>query len=111
MPTHTHAHAHTTRTARARHATATAQLARAQTEQMAAMTEVGRKAQYLAELVEQQKALRHLLARNSEQPEGAAAAGGTALRLPFVLVQSKPEATVEVQISPDMKDVQFNFLQ
>lgn len=85
------------------------QVQRLQTEQLAAMTEVGRKAQYLADLVEQQRALKHLLDRNSRQPEGNRT--GTALHLPFILVQSKPDATVEVQISPDMQDVQFNFFQ
>lgn len=85
------------------------QVQRLQTEQLGAMTEVGRKAQYLADLVEQQRALKHLLDRNSRQPEGSVT--GTALHLPFILVQSKPDATVEVQISPDMQDVQFNFFQ
>jgi hypothetical protein len=82
---------------------------RLQTEQLNAMGEVGRKAQYLADLVEQQKALKHLLDRNTSQPEGVNT--GTALHLPFILVQSKADATVEVQISTDMKDVQFNFFQ
>lgn len=78
-------------------------------DQLGAMTEVGRKAQYLADLVEQQRALKHLLDRNSKQPDNAST--GTALHLPFILVQSKPDATVEVQISPDMQDVQFNFFK
>eukprot|EP00882_Tetradesmus_deserticola_P011425 GHRQ01012088.1.p1 GENE.GHRQ01012088.1~~GHRQ01012088.1.p1 ORF type:complete len:399 (+),score=191.78 GHRQ01012088.1:394-1590(+) len=83
------------------------QAQRLQGEQYALMGELGRKASYLSELVEQQKALKHLLERNSRNPD--AAAGGTALHLPFILVQSKPDATVEVQISKDMQDVQFNF--
>jgi hypothetical protein len=83
------------------------QAQRLQGEQYALLGELGRKASYLSELVEQQKALKHLLERNSHNPD--AAAGGTALHLPFILVQSKPDATVEVQISKDMQDVQFNF--
>lgn len=83
------------------------QVQRLQIEQLNAMAEVGRKAQYLSDLVEQQRALKHLLDRNSKQPEGTNTC--TALHLPFILVQSKPDATVEVQISPDMQDVQFNF--
>jgi hypothetical protein len=82
---------------------------RLQTEQLNAMGEVGRKAQYLADLVGQQKALKHLMDRNKQQPEGLTT--GTALHLPFILVQSKADATVEVQISPDMQDVQFNFFK
>lgn len=78
-------------------------------DQQAAMFEVSRKAQYLSDLVEQQKALKHLLDRNSNQPDNTNTS--TALHLPFILVQSKPDATVEVQISPDMQDVQFNFWQ
>jgi hypothetical protein len=61
------------------------QAQRLQGEQYALLGELGRKASYLSELVEQQKALKHLLE------------------------QSKPDATVEVQISKDMQDVQFNF--
>lgn len=85
------------------------QAQRLQGEQYALLGELGRKASYLSELVEQQKALKHLLERNSRNPD--AAAGGTALHLPFILVQSKPDATVEVQISKDMQDVQFNFFK
>jgi hypothetical protein len=85
------------------------QVQRLHAEQINAMTEVGRKAQYLADLVEQQRALKHLLDRNSKQPDNVNT--GTALHLPFILVQSKPDATVEVQISSDMQDVQFNFYQ
>lgn len=83
------------------------QLQRLQGEQYSVLTEITRKATYLSELVEQQKALKHLLDRNSRHPD--ASASGTALHLPFILVQSKPDATVEVQISKDMQDVQFNF--
>jgi hypothetical protein len=86
-----------------------AQAGRLQSEQLAAMSEVGRKAQYLADLVEQQRALKHLLDRNGRQPDGSST--GTALHLPFILVQSKHDATVEVQIAPDMQDVQFNFFK
>uniref|UniRef100_A0A383VLQ3 E2F/DP family winged-helix DNA-binding domain-containing protein n=1 Tax=Tetradesmus obliquus TaxID=3088 RepID=A0A383VLQ3_TETOB len=83
------------------------QAQRLQSERMVVLGELNRKASYLSELVEQQKALKHLLERNSRNPD--AAAGGTALHLPFILVQSKPDATVEVKISTDMQDVQFNF--
>jgi hypothetical protein len=65
--------------------------------------------QYLADLVEQQKALKFLLDRNTRNVKGNS--HGTALHLPFILVQSKPDATVEVQISKDMQDVQFNFFK
>eukprot|EP00879_Flechtneria_rotunda_P010280 GHRR01010747.1.p1 GENE.GHRR01010747.1~~GHRR01010747.1.p1 ORF type:complete len:460 (+),score=243.21 GHRR01010747.1:191-1570(+) len=83
------------------------QIQRLQTEQMMVMAEVSRKMQYLGDLVEQQRALKHLLDRNTRNPD--ASSNGTALHLPFILVQSKPDATVEVQISNDMQDVQFSF--
>ena len=66
---------------------------------------VERKAESVAELIEQQKALKHLLQRN----QAGASATGTALQLPFILVQAKQDATVEVQISEDMKEVTFDF--
>eukprot|EP00775_Hariotina_reticulata_P012972 gene12972-13101_t len=83
------------------------QVQRVQNEQLAVLSEVSRKTQYLADLVEQQKALKFLLDRNTRNVKGSS--HGTALHLPFILVQSKPDATVEVQISKDMQDVQFNF--
>lgn len=89
--------------------TAAQQAQQLQAAQSAAVDEVGRKAQYLADLIDQQKALKHLLQRNGGNPEGSV--NGTALHLPFILVQSKPDATVEVQISKDMRDVQFNFFK
>lgn len=63
------------------------------------------KASYLQELIEQQQALKSLLAKNQERSPDSC---GTALHLPFVLVQAKPDATVEVTISDDMLDVQFD---
>ncbi len=88
---------------------ASAQVARLQAEQYNLLSEVSRKMAFLSELTEQQRALAHLLERNGRHPEGATS--GTALHLPFILVQSKPDATVEVQISKDMRDVQFNFFK
>lgn len=61
----------------------------------------------LQELIEQQQAIKQLLERN--QDSCGAAEGTTALQLPFILVQARPDATVEVQISENMLDVQFDF--
>ena len=83
-------------------------VARAQDARNAAATAVERKAAFLADLLEQQRALRALMARNAAAPPPAAA-GRSQLELPFILVQAKPDATVEVQISDDMRDVQFDF--
>jgi hypothetical protein len=82
-------------------------IARAQEARAAAAAAVDKKAAFLADLLEQQRALKALMARNATAP--AAAPSGTQLDLPFILVQAKPDATVEVQISDDMRDVQFDF--
>jgi transcription factor Dp-1 len=78
-------------------------------EKAALTATVERKAEMLGQLIEQQRALKHLLQRNSSPAGAAASANGTALQLPFILVQAKPDATVEVHISQDMRDVQFDF--
>jgi len=70
---------------------------------------VERKAQALSDLAEQRAALRGLLDRNARRRAGGAPPRGTALPLPFLLVQARPDATVEVQISDDMRDVTFDF--
>jgi hypothetical protein len=82
-------------------------ISRAQDARAAAAAAVDTKAAFLADLLEQQRALKALMARNAAAP--AAASSGTQLDLPFILVQAKPDATVEVQISDDMRDVQFDF--
>lgn len=81
-------------------------IARAQDARAAAAAAVDKKALFLADLLEQQRAVKALMARNAAAP---AAPRGTQLELPFILVQAKPDATVEVQISDDMRDVQFSF--
>jgi len=84
-------------------------ISRAQDARAAAAAAVDKKAAFLADLLEQQRALKALMARNAAAPAAAAAPSGTQLDLPFILVQAKPDATVEVQISDDMRDVQFDF--
>mmetsp|Transcript_3118 Transcript_3118/g.6784 ORF Transcript_3118/g.6784 Transcript_3118/m.6784 type:complete len:439 (+) Transcript_3118:144-1460(+) len=79
-------------------------LERLQAERLHKIREVERKQNCLQELVEQHAALKQLLQRDSPKEEGS-----TALHLPFILVQAKKDATVEVRISEDMLDVQFDF--
>ncbi|KXZ56291.1 DP1 protein [Gonium pectorale] len=64
-----------------------------------------RQAKIKEDMIEQQQALKRLLDRSSQRGHQ----GGTQLFLPFILVQAKPEATVEVKISEDLMDVQFEF--
>ncbi|GAV69623.1 E2F_TDP domain-containing protein/DP domain-containing protein [Cephalotus follicularis] len=67
-----------------------------------------KKAAYLQELEEQYVGLQNLIQRNEQlYSSGDAPSGGVAL--PFILVQTRPHATVEVEISEDMQLVHFDF--
>lgn len=69
---------------------------------------VEKKAAYLEELEEQYVGLQNLLQRNEQlYGSGNTPSGGVAL--PFILVQTRPHATVEVEISEDMQLVHFDF--
>lgn len=67
-----------------------------------------RKTNYLAELVDQHDALVALVDRNKKQ----IAKGGpppTGIQLPFILLQTKKDANVEIEISDDQRSVHFDF--
>ncbi|KAL2634226.1 hypothetical protein R1flu_005705 [Riccia fluitans] len=68
-----------------------------------------KKGAYLQELEEQIVGLQSLVDRNERMfhLKGHVPAGGVAL--PFILVQTRPQATVEVEISEDMQLVHFDF--
>ncbi|KAG5560831.1 hypothetical protein RHGRI_003999 [Rhododendron griersonianum] len=69
---------------------------------------IGKKAAYLQELEEQFVGLQNLIHRNEQlYSSGNSPSGGVAL--PFILVQTRPHATVEVEISEDMQLVHFDF--
>lgn len=69
---------------------------------------VEKKAAYLQELEEQYVGLQNLIQRNEQlYSSGNMPTGGVAL--PFILVQTRPHATVEVEISEDMQLVHFDF--
>ncbi|XP_009351835.2 transcription factor-like protein DPB isoform X4 [Pyrus x bretschneideri] len=78
------------------------------TERMGLRNRIEKKAAYLQELEEQYVGLQNLIQRNEElYHTGDAPSGGVAL--PFILVQTRPHATVEVEISEDMQLVHFDF--
>ncbi|KAL6509019.1 hypothetical protein OROGR_023126 [Orobanche gracilis] len=78
------------------------------TERHGLRNRIEKKAAYLAELEEQYVGLRNLIQRNNQlYGSGNAPSGGVAL--PFILVQTRPHATVEVEISEDMQLVHFDF--
>ncbi|KAK4743237.1 hypothetical protein SAY87_001238 [Trapa incisa] len=78
------------------------------TERNGLRNRIERKAAYLRELEEQFVGLQNLIQRNEQlYGSGNTPTGGVAL--PFILVQTRPHATVEVEISEDMQLVHFDF--
>ncbi|ONK57016.1 uncharacterized protein A4U43_C10F15690 [Asparagus officinalis] len=75
-------------------------------ERVALKSRIEKKAAYLQELEDQYIGLQNLVHRN-EQLYGDNPPGGVAL--PFILIQTRPHATVEVEISEDMQLVHFDF--
>ncbi|KAF9594277.1 hypothetical protein IFM89_028934 [Coptis chinensis] len=88
-------------------------------EHVSRRNRIDKKAAYLQELEEQKNldfllhpvlgpGLENLIERNEQlYGSGNAPTGGVAL--PFILVQTRPHATVEVEISEDMQLVHFDF--
>ncbi|CAH9062424.1 unnamed protein product [Cuscuta europaea] len=78
------------------------------TERLGLRTRIEKKASYLEELEEQYAGLQNLMKRNEQlYSSGNTPTGGVAL--PFILVQTRPHAMVEVEISEDMQLVHFDF--
>ncbi|XP_039022306.1 transcription factor-like protein DPB isoform X2 [Hibiscus syriacus] len=78
------------------------------TERLGLRSRIEKKASYLHELEEQFVGLQNLIQRNEQlYSSGNGPSGGVAL--PFILVQTRPHATVEVEISEDMQLVHFDF--
>ncbi|XP_020587618.1 transcription factor-like protein DPB [Phalaenopsis equestris] len=69
---------------------------------------IEKKTVYLQELEDQIIGLQNLIQRN-EQLHGSGNAPSGGVALPFILVQTRPHATVEVEISEDMQLVHFDF--
>ncbi|KAJ9559185.1 hypothetical protein OSB04_013799 [Centaurea solstitialis] len=77
-------------------------------DRLAIRGRIDKKAAYLKELQDQYVGLQNLIQRNEQlYSSGNAPSGGVAL--PFILVQTRPHATVEVEISEDMQLVHFDF--
>nr|QYW07158.1 transcription factor-like protein DP [Dimocarpus longan] len=77
-------------------------------ERLGLRNRIEKKAAYLQELEDQFVGLQNLIQRNEQlYSSGNAPSGGVAL--PFILVQTRPHATVEVEISEDMQLVHFDF--
>ncbi|KAF5737528.1 transcription factor-like protein DPB [Tripterygium wilfordii] len=77
-------------------------------ERLGLRNRIEKKATYLQELEEQYIGLQNLIQRNEQlYSSGNSPSGGVSL--PFILVQTRPHATVEVEISEDMQLVHFDF--
>ncbi|KAL8489339.1 hypothetical protein ACS0TY_024810 [Phlomoides rotata] len=77
------------------------------TERAGLRSRIEKKVAYLEEMEEQYVGLQNLMKRNEKlYGSGNAPSGGVAL--PFILVQTRPHATVEVEISEDMQLVHFD---
>ncbi|KAL8154159.1 hypothetical protein V2J09_011919 [Rumex salicifolius] len=77
-------------------------------ERLRLRSRIEKRAAYLQELEEQFVGYQRLVRRNQQLcSSGNAPSGGVAL--PFILVQTRPNATVEVEISEDMQLVHFDF--
>ncbi|KAL5218511.1 hypothetical protein ABZP36_019195 [Zizania latifolia] len=79
-----------------------------QTELVGLKSRIEKKSAYLHELQDQFVGMQKLMQRNEQlYGSGNTPSGGVAL--PFILVQTRPHATVEVEISEDMQLVHFDF--
>ncbi|KAI3955895.1 hypothetical protein MKW98_006255 [Papaver atlanticum] len=80
-------------------------------ESLGLRNRIASKAAHLQELEEQFAGLQNLIQRNEQLccSGNAAAATKGGVPLPFILVQTRPHATVEVEISEDMQLVHFDF--
>ncbi|KAK9291225.1 hypothetical protein L1049_009413 [Liquidambar formosana] len=71
-------------------------------------TRIGKKTAYLKDLEEQIVGLQNLMLRNQQLlKSGNVPSEG--FSLPFILVQTSPQSTVEIEISEDMQLVHFDF--
>ncbi|KAK8330312.1 hypothetical protein V6Z11_A11G386700 [Gossypium hirsutum] len=77
------------------------------------MTSISRKTAYLKDLEEQIAGLRNIIKRNQRMLNSSNNSNNTAPKegftLPFILVQTSPHATVEIEISEDMQLVHLDF--
>ncbi|KAH7444194.1 hypothetical protein KP509_02G069200 [Ceratopteris richardii] len=78
-------------------------------EHMQVRARIEKKAAYLKELEEQIVGIQNLIERNERLFQDTGTIPGNGVALPFLLIQTRPQATVEVEISEDMQLVHFDF--
>mmetsp|Transcript_303 Transcript_303/g.1012 ORF Transcript_303/g.1012 Transcript_303/m.1012 type:complete len:366 (+) Transcript_303:256-1353(+) len=79
-------------------------------EKMRRRARIDKKQAYLQELRDQHNALQSLIKRNRDaQAVGREPPPDRCIKLPFILIQTKPEATVEVSIADEKNLVHFDF--
>ncbi|XP_057470572.1 transcription factor-like protein DPA [Actinidia eriantha] len=72
------------------------------------MDRIGKKAAYLKEVEDQIAGLQNLMLRNQQLLDSGNTLSGV-FSLPFIVARTSPHATVEIEISEDMKLVHFDF--
>ncbi|CAL9173413.1 unnamed protein product [Musa hybrid cultivar] len=88
--------------------TETEELAQIKEEKMKLLSKIEQKVNYLKELEEKFGDLHSLICRNRVAHKSASVSS-EGIALPFLLVQTTPKATVEIEISEDMRSVNFEF--
>lgn len=78
------------------------------TERKRLTSRIDKKRAYLQELKEQITGLQNLVLRN-ERVYGSGNSPSGGVTLPFILVKTRPHATVDIEISEDMQLVHFDF--
>lgn len=78
------------------------------TERKRLTSRIDKKRAYLQELKEQITGLQNLVLRN-ERVYGSGDSPSGGVTLPFILVKTRPHATVDIEISEDMQLVHFDF--
>jgi len=78
------------------------------TERKRLTSRIDKKRAYLQELKEQITGLQNLVRRN-ERVYGSGNNPSGGVTLPFILVKTRPQATVDIEISEDMQLVHFDF--
>lgn len=76
-------------------------------EKLLVKSRIEEKASYLRELEEQYLGIQNLVSRNAHL-YGSGNTPARGVTLPFILVQTRPHATVEIEISEDMQFVHFD---
>ncbi|WOL11050.1 transcription factor-like protein DPB [Canna indica] len=86
----------------------TEELAQIKEDKIKLISSIQEKVNYLKELEDKFRDINNLICRN-QQENKSASISSEGIPLPFLLVRTNPKATVEIEISEDMRVVNFEF--